>query len=414
MIRFPLLPSSSFPGSPNRFLRGLSAGALALLALAPSSRAATNLTFYAISDTHYGQHSAAKDTNRVRMLGILNNLPGTELPASIGGGPLAAPRGVLVAGDLTERIDTALWREYTDDYGVSGDKKLLWPTYEAMGNHEFYTTGTIKDTLYNVNRMIQRNIARRATFTDMDSTGYHYSWDWEGVHFINLNLYAGSTELGYSGFRPMKAKEFMIADLAKNVGSSGRPVFLMQHYMLRANSTVDWTDQMKSQIYAILQNYNVIGILHGHSHTKQVYKWNGIDIFDDGTVMNGEMMVFHISDGNFRMVNRVNNAWGTLTLQKTISMGEPLSARNNRMPASAAYRNIIFAIPDVGWNQQIPATVRRIEIANLQGRKVRVLAVRNSRIEWNRKDAYGQSVPAGLYVIREEGTVLALGKVLLP
>lgn len=374
---------------------------LAALALeaALNASATTNITFFGISDMHYGQSSAVKDTARNRMPRLLNTLPGKAWPAEVGGGTVDTPRAVLVAGDLTEKIDTALWTAYTNDYGVFGEKKVKFPTYEACGNHEFYTTGTIKDTLYNVNKMIQRNIARRGTFTDMDSTGYHYSWDWEGVHFINLNLYAGSTELGYSGYRPLKAREFLAKDLAANVGTSGRPVFIMQHYMMRANTSADWTDLMKSDVYAILQSYNIIGILHGHSHSKQIYKWNGIDVFDDGTVMNGEMMAFHITDGHFVAANRVDSAWGTLTLSKDISMGKAASLRQR--PRSAAFRHMLFSVPEAGIHHEIPVGVQRIEILDIKGRIIQVVPVAGTKAEWNRMDAKGRRVSSGVYFLRD-------------
>jgi hypothetical protein len=383
-----------------------------------TAHAATDITFFLTSDVHYGNHSAANDTNRNRMPTYMNNLPGTAYPTSIGG-TVATPRGLLIAGDLVERIDTVYWNEYTADYGISGEKRLKYPVFDAFGNHDFYTTGTIKDTLYGVRKMIARNAPRKSYFANMDSAGYHYSWDWDGVHFVNLNIYAGSTELGYNGYRPLKALEFLTADLAANVGTSGRPVILFQHYTMDANGNAnnDWTNTMKALVWNVVQNYNIVAILHGHSHSKKMYKWNGIDVIDNGAAILGDMVVIKITDGHFQAISRsaaataTSQTWSsTLILDKTISMGTPIAVKPGRRNP---YENILFTIPETGWNQTIPASVKKLEVVDLRGNRVRVLRATNGRMEWDRRDAKGFRVQPGLYVIREYGKTGSLGKILL-
>jgi hypothetical protein len=392
---------------------------VALLGVLPAS-AATNFTFFLTSDVHYGNRSAANDTNRNRMVRYMNALPGTAYPAAIGD-TVATPRGVLIAGDLIERQDTVLWNEYTSDYGIAGEKKLRYPVFDAFGNHDFYTTGTIKDTLYMVRRMIARNVPRRSYFTSLDSSGFHYSWDWDGVHFVNLNIYAGSTELGYNGYRPLKALEFLTADLAANVGTSGRPIILFQHYTMDANGNAnnDWTNVMKDALWNVVQNYNVVAILHGHSHSKKMYKWKStIDVIDNGAAILGDMVVVKITDGHLQAISRSASAsassqtWSsTLILSKTINMGTPAAAKPRQ--ASAAHHHILFSIPGTGWNQQIPARVKRLEITDVRGQRLRVLSAAGGRVEWNRLDSKGRRVPAGIYFLREEGKKASLGKIAL-
>ncbi len=388
---------------------------------------AVDITFFSISDTHYGQTGAPssgtgitqKDTSRARMPGLLNALPGTAYPTAAGGGTVAEPRAVLVVGDLIEMIDTTLWNRYTADYGVTGDKKLRFPTLEALGNHDFYTTGTIKDTLFLVNRMIQRNALRKLGLTRLDSTEYHYSWDWDGVHFINLNLYAGSTELGYSGYRPMNALAFLQQDLAANVGNSGRPVFIMEHYPVNDNTY--FPAALRTPFYNAIVNYNVIGILHGHSHAQAIYTWNNgtgtksFDIYDDGSVMDGDMMVFHITDGRMVATHRSfvgtttsngTQQWSTLIKDKTISMGTATSV--TRPDGSRAG---LFVV--AGMSQRMPASARQIDIVDLRGHIVRRLPVANQRVDWDRRDAQGRWISAGVYFLKVAGQTRAFGKLAL-
>jgi cytolysin (calcineurin-like family phosphatase) len=397
---------------------------LLVLSFGTATQAATDITFFAASDVHYGLTGATsgynRDSSRARMITHLNTLPGTSWPTAIGG-TVAEPRGLLMPGDLTETQDTVSWNQFTAAYRITGGSTapgtLRFPVFEATGNHDFYTTGYIKDTLHTVKKLIARNAARAGSFTRMDSSGYNYSWDWDGIHFINLQLYAGSVELGYNGYRPLKALEFLAADLAASIGTSGRPVFIMQHYTFDANGNAqnDWNPTLKAAAWAILQNYNVIGLLHGHSHAEKIYKWNNIDVFDDGSVMVGDAMVFRITEGRLVVANRLTTtagvtSWGPLLLDKTFSMGTPIAVKPGQR---TTHHSILFSIPETGWNTLIPSTVKRLEVTNLQGKRVRLLPVRNNRVEWNRRDLKGHRVAPGLYLIREEGKAGSLGKVLL-
>lgn len=392
-----------------------------------AAHAVTNITFYAASDVHYGLTGTTsgynRDSSRARMVGHLNNLPGTAWPTAIGG-TVAEPRGLLIPGDLTENQDTAQWNQYISVYGIAGiqnnPKAVRWPVYESLGNHDFYVTSYIKDTLHTVKKLIARNAARLSTFTNSDSSGYNYSWDWDGVHFVNLNLYAGGTELGYNGYRPLKALQFLTADLAAHVGTSGRPVFIMQHYTFDANGNAqnDWNPTLKEAAWAVLQSYNVIGLLHGHSHAEKIYKWNNIDVFDDGSVMTGDAMVFHITDGRMVVATRATStagvaSWSTnasLLLDKTISMGTPIALRPGQ---KRAYRDGLFVVAEGGPSLVLPGSVKRVEIIDMAGRRVATTPVRDGRAEWNRRDESGKRVAPGLYGVRERGRRLSLGKILL-
>jgi cytolysin (calcineurin-like family phosphatase) len=312
--------------------------------------------------------------------------------------------------------DSILWERYTADFGVNGEKKLTWPTLEGAGNREFYVTGNIKDTTWMVRKLIARN-ALRTQAINRDTSGFHYSWDWDGVHFVNLNLYGGGTELGYLGYRPMRALEFLAEDLAARVGTSGRPVFIMQHYPLRDNTY--FPPAQRTLMSNVIRDYNVIGIVHGHSHAEAVYKWivsgDTVDVFDDGTAQNGDMMVFQITDGRLRAISRTHTTWSTtVLLDKTISMGTPIPVRPGETRAyHDTYRDGLFVVAEGGPSLVLSGGVRRVEIIDLAGRHVASLPVRDGRAEWNRRDAAGKRVAAGLYGVREGGRRASIGKKLL-
>src|SRR6185295_3315755 len=119
----------------NKISRNLFAPSIFIAgAILSSSVFAVDITFFSISDTHYGNVTAptsgtglaSRDTARARMPGILNNLPGTAYPTAVGG-TVGVPRGVMIPGDLIENPDTALWARYAADYGVNGGMKMQYP-----------------------------------------------------------------------------------------------------------------------------------------------------------------------------------------------------------------------------------------------------------------------------------------------
>jgi len=107
----------------------------------------------------------------------------------------------------------------------------------------------------------------------------HYSWDWEGVHFIQLNLSPADRPVQYKiAQNPFMALSFLKADLAKQVGDSGRPVILVHHYGfdifsmgIEEDGNINpggewWTAEDRRQYWEVLKPYNVIVIFSGHAH----------------------------------------------------------------------------------------------------------------------------------------------------
>lgn len=383
----------------------------------------TNFTFFGVSDPHYGilpgnpLYSEQQQVNRGRMPGLINIMPGRAYPASIGG-VVDTPRGILLTGDLIHYNDSASWKQYTEDFGVFGDKKVAFPTFEALGNHDFHVFEP--DTFWIMKHMLQRNQQRLPELSNIDSLGLHYSWDWEGVHFINMNTYAGDLRRDSLNFYPMHALDFLRKDLETQVGHSGRPVFIMQHIGLRLEDGFpDYTDFpqfRRNKLSEVIHGYNIVGILHGHSHREAIYKWmsgnDTIDVFDLGTLMDGDLMVFRITEGYMSVILWSPIGWKeNVMFQKTFSMGNPpTTSVRYKKPLR---RDVPFSVPGSGTLQTLPASVKRLEIINMQGRCIRTLMLNRDRLPWDGRDASGFRAPPGLYVFREKGKRKALGKLLL-
>jgi hypothetical protein len=372
----------------------------AALASAPACFSQTGLTFFATSDVHYGQNDDVKSVNRSRMPGYLNALAGKSYPSTAGGGPVGVPRGVLMPGDLIETSSTYLWGVYAAAYGLKQEGTVKLPVYDALGNHEFY--GSVFSTI--AANFKKRNIDRKNIpaygILDLDTANHHYSWEWDGVFFVNLNVWGGVQRAFVSGHpNAFNSIAFLKKTLEKRVGRSGRPVLVMQHFPFNDEQGEWWPVSDRTALITVLKQYNCIGILHGHTHSRKFYKHQGIDIYDDGTVMNGDHLVFRIRDGKMLVMNRINDAWGSLKLEKDISMGatvglSPPRPGEGRLPA---FRLTVDGVGEIYAGRSAPLSV---EVLSVDGRPVRALPVSGGRAAWDRRDGAGNAVAPGVYLFR--------------
>lgn len=259
-----------------------------VLFFAPSTATATDITLFAKSDVHYGEFQAVDNEARnKRIIDYMNEIPGVlHYPTSGGGGHVDSPRGVIVAGDVTHRSTTDHWMGtatldgFQDDYlGNSGygTGRLHFAVFECYGNHDMVNLNGYSDMAKEQVRWRTINDLRRPGYVyNISANGYHYAWGMghttqDAVRFINLGLYPGSASSVAQG-----SLEFLISDLAANVGASGKPVVIMFHYDFE--TTGWWTTTEQTAFYNAIKNYNVILIVTGHNHLNSmgVGTWNGI------------------------------------------------------------------------------------------------------------------------------------------
>jgi hypothetical protein len=290
-----------------------------------------DITFFLVSDTHYGASVTIANADRM-MVDVMNNFPGALYPKSVGDGIVKTPRGVLVLGDLVdegEAEDAAeIFRSFAEDYGINGEGRLVYPVYEGAGNHD----GGARDPV----RMgiVARNAIRPAV-KNVSSNGLHYSWDWDQVHFVQLNLFPGtvgddivnpwSRHFEGDWKYPQHSLEFLIDDLARNVGLSGRPVVLVQHYGWDDWGKGWWSERERSAYYDAIKNYNIIAIFWGHSHMPQYFNWNGVPTWCVGSPQidpaPGEFFVVHITPNEMVVAEREHDRWG-LTARIDLKAGK--------------------------------------------------------------------------------------------
>jgi cytolysin (calcineurin-like family phosphatase) len=139
---------------------------------------------------------------------------------------------------------------------------------------------------------------------------------------VQLNFYPGDmrSKIGSMdgpAHEPQMSLEFLKEDLAKNVGKSGRPVIIMQHLGFDEGFSLGWNWWNKQEVdlyYEVIRDYNVVGILYGHTHGASTYKWRGFDIYNCASGQRdpevGECMVFHATPTELVVIQRFKDKWG--------------------------------------------------------------------------------------------------------
>ncbi len=302
-----------------------------------------DVTFFVTSDLHYTADESKAEGIRAG-IDFMNELPGTDVPAELGGGNVKTPRAVVLCGDLVDNgggeEGAVSWGLFTNDFRLNGEGRCCYPVMELMGNHDGGEDAV-------TNRELRKRNTQRKGLTAISDNGLHYSWDWDQVHCIALSKYAGLPEDETRGFKqkwnaPQGSMAFLVKDLKENVGDSGRPVIIFQHYGWDGFSAGWgwWGEKDRAAMYDAIKDYNIIGLIHGHTHGAYFQKWagndfhlpdqqqpkEGLDIISDGSLQRGpiepgECFVVHITSNKMTVAHRFINKWG-ITLQKPISSGK--------------------------------------------------------------------------------------------
>lgn len=254
--------------------------------LSTIGREGHDVTFYVTSDLHFFRRTFNL-TDQLRHVQVVKNFYSTKAlwPAGTGlatGTPIQKPVAVIVDGDMTTygAADNLGAFRTTWERGTVPDS-IQYPILFGLGNHELNSDETPDDT----HRMFEYLQARMAN-THIDPESGNYSWDWNGVHMVQLNTWAGDKTSEY--VRPSDGLGWLKNDLETYVGNSTRPVMFFQHYLFTAVNTsksisptnddywptdanaIDAAGNKTGKGYetwfSIIKNYNVIGMFGGHDH----------------------------------------------------------------------------------------------------------------------------------------------------
>jgi hypothetical protein len=215
-----------------------------------------DVTFLAIADTHVGFVSEETHVSLVAKLGAI---AGHAYPVALGG-RVATPRGLLVAGDLTEWGREEEWQRFLALYASAPeDGGVRLPLLEVVGNHDKVAGPGVTE-----------HVAAR-------HGGRWYGWDWDDVHFAALGEAPDDDGLAWL------ARD--LAGLERNV-----PVVLYFHRPLEGPwSTDNWFGDgtYRARLATLLEGRCIAAIFHGHHHDSAHYAWRGIQVYKPGAVKDG-------------------------------------------------------------------------------------------------------------------------------
>ncbi len=237
-------------------------------------------------------------------------------------------KGLIIAGDLTQFARNDEIATYNNSVGGLADR-----LYDGLGNHDLTGdsyAGPLNNLSYAQNTTKLENEVRgrlRPGGVNMKWQGIpHYSWDWNGVHFIQLNLFGGDGTDAAGQIDPGGALTFLKADLAAHKARYGdrRPVILVQHYCFSpgvqlCQDETWWTSGQKAALYDAIKDENIVAILVGHWHDPSISTYetdfHDIPTFVVGSANRGRYVYADVS------YNRIANTT-TLRLQPSDGYGD--------------------------------------------------------------------------------------------
>jgi cytolysin (calcineurin-like family phosphatase) len=324
-------------GSISRRMFLASGGALIACSALPAPGAAqaggqvppVDVTFLFIADVHacrmatgLSPHCLAEgktDASLLRNVAALNGIVEQDWPAEIAGKPtglgsagarIGTPRGLVVGGDMTDDgggqvtlpSEGTQLLQFSQRYqqGVGPDR-VHFPVYVGLGNHDLDQNGLPPHADWyrrELRDYVEINHRAGVFFKPPVPVGNYdvdsdcYSWDWGGLHLVQMHRFAGDTSHGFASGLPWLRRDL------KGAASDGRPVLLFQHYGWDAFSTERWdpanhrfddtgtgrphwwSDADRAAFVDAVSGYNVVGIFHGHQHqSPMIYRADGFDIF---------------------------------------------------------------------------------------------------------------------------------------
>jgi len=212
-----------------------------------------DLNFLVATDLHVGKlkGTASDDDGPVLMSKIAHHVdamnqlsrrisPHSDADASQwppfvrGQGALGDPIAVVATGDMTAhgfKEDVGTFRAFYERElnGSTFSQELLLPLYPGLGNHDVGSTQLAEE--YQLDRVLGSPMINYLDYGNpLEMGSYNYSWDWNGVHLVQLNTWAGDTSGGRrSGLL------WLVKDLAAHA-ANGQPVILFQHYAFDSSS----------------------------------------------------------------------------------------------------------------------------------------------------------------------------------
>lgn len=236
-------------------------------------------------------------------------------------------KGLIIAGDLTEHTykwetlkfyNSLLASNETDLTSILDRSKDLSRLYEGLGNHDMKKGTCCSGTGVGNNCICESGltdiISRGDRQDQISSQPPHYSWEWDGIRFVQLNLLPGNeaeTVWNGSGRDPQDALKFLRDEL-EDAGPD-KNVIVIHHYGMDRFSDKWWSAEAKNAYEEVIRDYRVVAIITGHLHwsrrsSNMQQCWNGVTAVTAGSIRLGLYLDFKIVDDHLTVTRLVNGS----------------------------------------------------------------------------------------------------------
>ncbi len=254
----------------------------------------TDVTFIAFGDTQFGKGPSNKNQLQIQVINDIENLLNWKAVDPSLDESVSNIRGVIIAGDLTQTGVIDEYEDFINTYGLCGNRDLIYSVFEGYGNHDYYKWIDLLSLSSKehpaVDSVSIRNLYRVGITNMAEGTNGHYSWEWDNVHFVMLNLCPSNADPGHTfpGVNnPRMALEFLEQDLAVYVQGTGKRLIVISHFGFDYDFDFinAWTEKEADEYFNIISSYstNFIAHIHGHNHKTSKYQWKGLQIYNVGS-----------------------------------------------------------------------------------------------------------------------------------
>ncbi|HPO16088.1 MAG TPA: PhoPQ-activated protein PqaA family protein [Candidatus Hydrogenedentes bacterium] len=258
----------------------------------------TDVTFIAFGDSHFMANGADRNLLNVNAMNALDTVAQWSGAPFDFEEPVSHVRGVILAGDITNDGVDGRYRtsdeiqEFIDIYGLCGNHLLKYPIFEGYGNHDYFQYNHLGYRLFEAHPVVdmvsQRNPYRAGLINAAPEADGHYSWEWDNIHFVQLNLKPSdlAPETSVPGAcDPRSALSFLQSDLAQHVAGTHKRLVIISHYGFYSSWDFNgwWTTGEAEAYYDVVKDYDIIAHIHGHAHQTGYYTWHGIPVFNAGS-----------------------------------------------------------------------------------------------------------------------------------
>jgi len=292
----------------------------------------TDVTFMAVGDSQIFLDASldAVDDSYDTAVAAINAFDGFTWNSLGSDDAIDRVRGLIMAGDITQNGRdgrdgySSELGVFAREYGLCGNRHLIYPVYEGYGNHDYRE---FPNLLYpNGAHPVADSVSIRNDFRaglDNKAPGIqgHYTWVWDDVHFINVNLTVSDTPPDYEGelldlHDPRMALTYLRQELER-IGPDA-PVVITHHYPPTSGLNAQSRPDVQGYQEAIA-GFNVVAIIHGHIHSiGSISSFNGVPTFHAGYARRH----FELSEGaprrgTFRVMRITNDKLYTLGIAWT-------------------------------------------------------------------------------------------------